>query len=153
MTEGGNIGNHNKRGDQMEKLSVTLGVIFIGLIIFGYAEVRGADWVFVEDFIYYRLYYDAQSISRPSKNIFQVTVKDKVSEQLKKQLEKPPNEDLPSYYISIYEFNCKEKIFRCLSYKRYHEDGEFISYLLHKEGWLILPPKSAEESLYKAVCK
>jgi len=133
----------------MKSLSVKLGVIFIGLIIFGYAEVRGADWVFVEDFIYYRLYYDAQSISRPSKNIFQVTAKSEISEKVKKETELRGW----SYSIILYEFNCKEKIFRCLSYKRYHEDGEFISYLLHKEGWLILPPKSAEESLYKAVCK
>ena len=70
----------------MKSLLFKLGVILIGLLIFGYAEVWGADWVFVGD--YYdnnlHLYYDAQSISRPSKNIFQISVKYKVSEQFKK---------------------------------------------------------------------
>ena len=70
----------------MKSFSVKLGVILIGLIIFTNTKVWGADWVFVGD--YYdnnlHLYYDAQSISRPSKNIFQISVKYKVSEQFKK---------------------------------------------------------------------
>jgi hypothetical protein len=139
--------------DQMKSLSVKLGFILIGLAIFGNAEVWGADWVFVGDYNNHHLYYDAQSISRSSKNIFQVTVKDKVSEQLKKQLEKPPNEDLPSYYISIYEFNCKEKIFRILSYQRYSEDGELLQYRPWREEWLIIPNLPDFISLYKIVCK
>jgi len=140
----------------MKSLSVKLGVILIGLAIFGNAEAWGADWVFVGD--YYNnnlhLYYDAQSISRSSKNIFQLTVKYKVSEQLKKELKKPPNEDLPSYNISIYEFNCKEKIFRILSDKRYSEDGELLQYRPWREEWLIIIPAIPDiESLYKIVCK
>jgi hypothetical protein len=111
--------------------------------------VWGADWVFVEDFIYYRLYYDAQSISRTSKNIFQITAKGEITDKLKKETEIRGW----SYSIILYEFNCKKKIFRCLSYKRYREDGEFVSNLPHREDWLIPSPESAEESLYKAVCK
>ena len=54
MTEGGNIGNHNiiRGDDQMKSLSVKLGVILIGVAIFGYAEVWGANWKFFENFTY-----------------------------------------------------------------------------------------------------
>ncbi len=31
-------------GGQMKSLSAKLGVIVIGFVIFGYAEVWGADW-------------------------------------------------------------------------------------------------------------
>jgi len=135
----------------MKSLLAKLGVLIIGLLIFSYAKVWGAEWVFVEDSIidYSRLYYDAQSIGHPSKNIFQITAKSEISEKAKKEIELRGW----SYSIILFEFNCKEKIFRCLSFKRYHEDGEFISHLLCPESWLIIPPKSAEESLYKIVCK
>jgi hypothetical protein len=35
------------RGDQMKSLSGKLGVILIGLAIFGNAEVWGTDWEFL----------------------------------------------------------------------------------------------------------
>jgi hypothetical protein len=135
----------------MKSLLGKLVVVLIGLLIFGNAEVWGADWRFVEDSIidYSRLYYDAQSIGHPSKNIFQITVKSQISEKAKKEIELRGW----SYTIKVYEFNCKEKIFRLLSSKRYHEDGEFISHLLCPEEWLIITPKTSEERLYKIVCK
>jgi len=36
----------------MKSLSVKLGVILIGLAIFSYGEVWGADWKFFENFTY-----------------------------------------------------------------------------------------------------
>jgi hypothetical protein len=36
----------------MKSLSVKLGVILIGVAIFGYAEVWGANWKFFENFTY-----------------------------------------------------------------------------------------------------
>ena len=72
----------------MKSLSVKLGVILIGLLILGNAEVWGADWkVFDEEIIsfeesdpnskgkseYKRLnYYDRESITRPSKGIVKI---------------------------------------------------------------------------------
>jgi len=132
----------------MKSLLVKLGVILIGLAIFGYAEVWGEDWVFVGDYINYRLYYDAQSISRPSKNIFQISVKSEVSNEVKKRYE-----NAASYSIFLYEFNCKEKIFRTLSLKSYSEDGELMGYRPWREEWLIIPNLPELISLYKIVCK
>ena len=64
-----------KRGDQMKSLSVKLGVILIGLAIFGYAEVWGADWKLYGVHENFSAYYDAQSITRPSKNIVRVWIR------------------------------------------------------------------------------
>ena len=59
----------------MKSLSVKLGVILIGLAIFGCAEVWGADWKLYSSNELYLGYYDAQSITCPSKNIVRVWVK------------------------------------------------------------------------------
>jgi len=126
-----------------------LGVILIGLAILGYAEVWGAEWVFVGDYYNFRLYYDAQSISRPSKDIVQITAKSEESEEYKKQ-----HRHLESYEIILLEFNCKEKRFRSLSHKVYSKDGEFKEDYKCPDGWLIIIPiLDYIESLYKIVCK
>jgi hypothetical protein len=60
----------------MKSLLVKFGVIFIiGLAIFGNAEVWGADWKLFGDYDNYLIYYDAQSITRPSKNIVRVWIR------------------------------------------------------------------------------
>jgi hypothetical protein len=133
----------------MKSLSIKLGLILIGLLIFGYAEVRGADWVFVGDYYNFRLYYDAQSISHPSKDIVQITAKSEESEEYKKQ-----HRHLETYEIILLQFNCKEKSFRVLSHKEYSKDGKFIKDHQWPEGWMIiLPILDYMEGLYKAVCK
>ena len=133
----------------MKSLLGKLGVILIGLAIFGNAEVWGAEWVFVGDYYNFRLYYDAQSISRPSKDIVQITAKSEESEEYKKQ-----HRHLESYEIILLEFNCKEKRFRSLSHKVYSKDGEFKEDYKCPDGWLIIIPiLDYIESLYKIVCK
>jgi hypothetical protein len=59
----------------MKSLSVKLGVVLVGLTIFGYAEVWGADWkewIRISDKSIY--YYDTESITHPSKNIASVVL-------------------------------------------------------------------------------
>ena len=50
------------------KSSVMLGVIVIGLAIFGYAEVWGEDWKLYMENDFGRWFYDAETITRPSKD-------------------------------------------------------------------------------------
>src|SRR4030042_6325939 len=56
----------------MKSLPVKLGVILIGLVICGCAEVWGEDWKHYGDDEKFSAYYDVQSITRPSKNIVRV---------------------------------------------------------------------------------
>ena len=52
----------------MKSLLGKLGVLFVGLLIFGNTEAWGADWRFLLESVDYYFYYDAESITRPSKN-------------------------------------------------------------------------------------
>lgn len=56
----------------MKPLSVKLGVILIGLSIFGYAKAWGQDWRLYGQDSFASYYYDAEKIVRPSKNIVRV---------------------------------------------------------------------------------
>jgi hypothetical protein len=56
----------------MKSLLGKLGVVLIGLAIFGYAEVWGADWKLLGTNEQISTYYDAQSITHPSENIVRV---------------------------------------------------------------------------------
>ena len=59
----------------MKSLLGKLGAILIGLAIFGYGEVWGADWMFYGKTDKYSCFYDAKSVSRPSENIVEMSEK------------------------------------------------------------------------------
>ena len=101
----------------MKSLLGKLGVILIGLAIFGYAEVWGIDWKFFFSSEKCLFFYDAQSITRPSKNIVRVWIrmdytKKGVIDMVGKFGKKYEN---LSYAIHLEEINCAEKKFRVLS--------------------------------------
>jgi len=52
-----------------------LGIILIGLAIFGYAEVWGADWRLYAKQDNFTGYYDTEGITTPFKNIVRVRIK------------------------------------------------------------------------------
>jgi hypothetical protein len=137
------------------KSSVKLGVILIGLAIFGYAEVWGADWKFYGATENYLNYYDAQSITRPSKNIVRVWIKfdytekgvmDWVGDFGKKY------ENL-SHSIDLTEINCIEKTIHSLSATHYDNKGGAIYSDSSPTKLFFIIPESVGENLYKEVCK
>jgi hypothetical protein len=139
----------------MKSLSVKLGVILIGLLILGNAEVWGADWkLYVTNELYWA-YYDAQSITRPSKNIVRVWTKNNFTEKgvlnwvgdLGKKYENL------SYTKVLMEINCVENKLRRLSGSCYDNKGDVISPSSFPSEWDFIPPETIAESLYKAVCK
>ncbi len=134
-----------------------LGVILIGLAIFGYGEVWGADWKLYGSSEKSLAYYDTQSITRPSKNIVRVWVKitytekgvmDTVGSLGKKY------EDL-SHSIILREINCVEKMIHSLS-GTYYDNGGGVIYTSsspYLREWVFIAPESLAESLYEEICK
>ncbi len=147
-----------ERSDQMKSLFVKLGFILIGLAIFGCAGKRAADWrLFAETRADIGvIYYDAASITHPSKDIVRtwtrlVYSKDAVALQVK-QLGKR-YEDL-SYTLNLSEVNCATKKNRVLESTSYTGDGKVISSNLSQQTeWSSINPGSIGEILYKTVCK
>lgn len=120
------------------------------------AEVSGGNWKLYDSGDYSLNYYDAQSMTRPSKNIVRVWVKVNYTKKgvivwvgrLGKKYE-----DL-SHTKELCEINCVEKMFRSLSINFYDNKGGVIysssSPLLK---WDFIIPESINEALYKEVCK
>jgi len=140
----------------MKSLLVKLGVvILIGLAIFGYAEVWGADWKLYGSSENYYGYYDAQSITRTSKNIVRVWLRSNLTEtgvtdaagKLGKEFENV------NYFIILREINCAEKKSQRLSMTYYDNKGRVIHSEGSPGGWEFIVPESMFDLLYKEVCK
>jgi hypothetical protein len=141
-----------KGSEQMKSL---LGVILIGLFIFSHGEVWGADWklYFFHENIW--AYYDAQSITRPSKNIVRVWTRGDFTEKgvidyVGDFGEKYEN---LSHLKDLLEINCLEKMIRGLSMTIYDSKGKVIDFFSSPLKWDFIIPESRGESLYKEVCK
>jgi len=141
----------------MKSLSVKLGVILIGLAIFCCAEVWGADWKFLRmskggD----NCYYDADNITRPSKNIVRGSVKIVYSEKsVNREIERMGQsyKDL-SHTIILWEMNCSEKKATFLETTAYTKNEKIIKSIRFKTiTWASIIPETMGEDLYKALCK
>jgi hypothetical protein len=139
----------------MKSLLVKLGVILIGLAIFGYAEVWGADWKHYGDDEKFSAYYDVQSITRPSKNIVRVWLRWDWTEKgvmvmvgdFGKKYENL------SHSIDLHEINCVEKTIHSLSLTAYDNKRGVIYSSSSPLKWDSIVPGSIIEILYKKVCK
>lgn len=139
----------------MKLLLGKLGVLFIGLLIFGYAEVRGADWKFYVSTDQFLGYYDKQSIIRPYKNIARVWTKSDYTEKgVLEWVGKVGKiyENL-SHSIVLWEINCAEKRQRRLTLTVYDHKGSVINFNSSPSEWDFIVPESVTDELYKEVCK
>ena len=139
----------------MKSLSLRLGVILIGLAILGCVEVWGADWKLYDSNENYLGYYDAQDITRPSKNIVRVWVKwdyteKGVIEWVGKLGKKYEN---LSHLKNLSEINCVEKTVRILSMIYYDNKGGVIYSSSSPLELDFIVPESHGERLYKVTCK
>jgi len=143
----------------MKPLLGKSGVVYviIGLTIFSYAEVWGANWKFLRmskggD----NCYYDADSITRPSKNIVRGSVKIVYSEKsVNREMERlgPSYKDF-SHTIILWEMNCIEKKAAFLETTAYSKNEKVIKSIKAKTiTWASIVPETMGEDLYKALCK
>lgn len=147
----------------MKSLSAKLGVILavIGLCIFTYAETWGEDWrsFGTSEVNAQKWFYDADSLTHPSKNIVRVRTNvwidthskegtDRYVEELKKRFKNL------NHVMSLTEVDCKDKRTRILEITGYSNDGKVLSSFWNpKKNWDLIVPGSRDEALYKAVCK
>jgi hypothetical protein len=134
-----------------------LGIVLIGLTIFCYAEVWGADWKLYGEATTSRQYYDSESITRPSQNIVRVWVKlsytDKgIINMVGKYGAK--YKEL-SFALVLWEFDCAEKKLRTFSETLYSDNGGVLetSPAGATSEWKLLPPESMAILLLENICK
>ena len=139
----------------MKSLLGKLGVILIGLSIFTYAEVWGADWKLFHNDEESFDYYDAEGITRLSGDIVKVWAKRVYTKEgvinavqkLGKDFEKL------SFDKHLLEINCVDKKELFLHSISYSEKGEVIYSNNKPKEWNFIAPETVAETLYKKVCK
>ena len=146
-----------KEGDQMKPLSGRLVVIFafIGLFIFGYAEVWGEDWKLFKKTVDAKFYYDKKDITRSSPKLVTVWIKQVYTKKGvidMMNLSGSRYENL-SYSINSLEFNCGVKRVHFLSMVYYSKNGDVLDLENPTDKWESIIPNSMFDALYKKVCK
>ncbi len=143
------------------KSSGKLAVVFIGLIIFGFAEVWGADWKYFstgdEGMLYW---YDAQGVTYEPNKVIHVWIKKVRPEESRIKGEgRMTSSELEqltlgmSYEQSLIEIDCTEKTFNVLQRLIYDSKGLLKSGESKPGGRKRIQKNSNAEKLYKAVCK
>ena len=147
----------------MKSLSVKLGVILIGLVIFNNAEVWGADWRYFTSGVDGTFYwYDAQGVTYQSNRIIQVWIKkvkaDEIMDMVKgdvkitaSELEQMTRER--NFERSLIEIDCVEKTFKHLQKLNYDSKGVLKSGESKVGVKKRIAKNSNAEKLYKIVCK
>ena len=141
---------------RIKSLSVKLEVILIiGLAIFGCAEVWAADWKLYDVDGQIIRYYDAEGITRPSKNIARVRVRLEYTDRGVTEMVKKFGKHYENFklIIALNEINCSDKKIRNLSITHYSTEGKVILKASRGSEWEYIVPQSAAETLYRFVCK
>jgi hypothetical protein len=115
-------------------------VLAIMVVLLASSVSSGADWRFLSESDSSVLYYDAQSITHPSKNMFRVWIKHEG------RVEKW------SFMKTLREIDCLEKKYRILSSALYNEKGEETGSSESPSKWRFITPGESSEIVYKMVC-
>lgn len=115
-------------------------VLAIMVALLASSVSSGADWRFLSESGESILYYDAQSITHPSKNLVRVWVK------YEGRVEKW------TYMKTLREIDCLEKKYRIVSSALYNEEGKETGSSESPSKWRFITPGGSSEILHKMVC-
>jgi len=147
----------------MKSLLVKLGVVLVGLIIFGYAEVWGADWKYFgagADGTFW--WFDAQGVTYQPNRVIQVWVKKVKADEIKYMAESGAKVTLSEIEQITSEKNYERILMEIDCAKKTAYEGQKLNY--DSKGVLKsgeskpgskkgIPTDSIAERLYTAVCK
>jgi len=140
----------------MKSLSATLGVIVVGLAIFGNAEVWGEDWKYIGEAYEGKYFYDANRMTRPSKGIVRVWIKVLYTEKGVNYMVSLLGGKYAtlSYAIVLFDYHCGDNKKQIVPIGFYSKNGKvLISSDNQTSNWNFISPDSIDEALYKILCK
>lgn len=139
----------------MESLSVRSGVMLIGLIFFGYAEVWAEDWKLFKKTEDAKFYYDKQDITHLSQKMVKVWIREVYTKKGRIDMLNlvGPRYDNLNYSINSLEFDCGGKMVRFLSMAYYSKNGDVLDLENPPDKWESIPVNSMFDVLFKKVCK
>ncbi len=140
----------------MKKRYGIMLAVFWYILFFSSVEGRGADWKVystLDDGIFY---YDAESITRLSKDVVRVWDKTVYNKEGVNDIVAKMGDRFKtlSESIQLTELQCAEKKWRVLAAAAYSSGGEvLISRDSIESEWKSITPESVTESLHKILCK
>jgi len=147
----------------MKSLSVRVGVILIGVAIFGYAEVWAEDWKLFSlgsDSTFW--WYDSQGITYHPNKVIRVSVKIVKAEEIVEMVKSGTKFKLPElekmtsereYARDLLEIDCLGNTVNHIQKLHYDSKGVLKSGEVEHSPGISIAPKSVAETLYKIVCK
>ncbi len=138
----------------MKSLPVKLGVILIGLTVFGYAEVQGADWTLFKKTEDATFYYDKKDVTHLGQRIVKVWIRQVYTKKGKMDMIKlvGARYETLNHSVNSLEFDCGTKLLRFLSMTYYSKNGDVLDLENPPDKWESVPPNSMFDALYKKVC-
>jgi len=140
----------------MKSLSAKLGItLIIGLALFGFADVWGADWKLFKKTEDAKFYYDKKDVTPLAQKIVKVWIRQVYTQKGKADMINLVGSRYQnlSYSINSLEFNCGTKLIRFLSMTYYSKNGDVLDLENSPDKWESIPPDSVFEALYKQICK
>jgi len=138
----------------MKSLSAKLVTLTIGLALFGFADVWGADWKLFKKTEDAKFYYDKKDVTPFAQKIIKVWIRQVYTKKGKTDMINLVGSRYQnlSYSINSLEFNCGTKLIRFLSMTNYSKNGDVLDLENSSDKWESIPPNSVFEALYKKVC-
>ena len=138
------------------RCEVVLAVI--GILLFSYAHLWGADWKEYAKTDRAVLYYDVKSVARPSKDVVRVSEKRVFTVKGVIEVVRQPGfgkkYETLSYATGLSELQCADKKKRTLSIAWYSGDEKMLSSDSDQaSNWKVITPGSTAEALHKILCK
>ncbi len=143
----------------MRLLSVWLGAIFVGLFIYSYGEVSGADWRYFAENELGKYFYDSENVKHLPDPIISVWVKEISSPQSITDAVNRFGKQYRnlSHMNILWEIDCTRGRSRVLEVLYYSKPESLISHTRTdansgRAEWNSIIPDSMIEALSKAVC-
>ncbi len=139
----------------MKSSSVRLGVFIIGLIILGYAEVRGEDWKMVCEYDEGIMLYAADKATVSSKDTVRVWTRLRYKDAFRiKMIKKYGYKFIDAAYSEqLIDVNCAERKMMLLDSYVFSNKSELLMHTPSRSEWMFPPPESPMEYLYEEVCR
>jgi hypothetical protein len=138
----------------MEKYFQSLSILF-GLLILCSQQAWGeSPWKFYGTNEEGSYYYDAETMTRPSKEMIRVWVQSAYTDQGISRWVRGGGEEFQNlgYTLVLIELNCVDRSLHSLQIVFYSRDKEVLTPINTKE-WEFFAPDSMSEALYEALCK
>ncbi len=137
----------------MKKYFQLIAVLFGLLILYSQEAWGGSPWKYYgtnEDGSYY---YDAETMTRPSKDMVRVWVQSAYTDQGISHWVRGGGEEFQNlgYTLVLIELNCVDRSVRSLQIVFYSKNAEVLNPINAKE-WEFFAPGSMSEVLYEALC-